>query len=601
MTKIEAILNNKIVLGILLLGIALIYIFPIIKNIHSWGIYDWDLNLGFQEATRKSIVQYRQLPLWNPYVRGGAPLLADPQCRILAPTYFLSILFGTWVGTKMEVLCYVFIGMIGMYALLRFFRFNILTCYYGAFLFALSSAFSTSIAAGMIEFMVMAWFPLIYLFYLKSRMNKCYIPLAGLFLALVYFSGGAQFFPLMILTLIIDCLFRQQRKQGFIVLLGILILTFLLSGIKLIPGLELHLRYPRYIGGSMSGYTAQSLWRSLISHNQHIYGPGNMATPSLLGQKGHFLFGQDWHWDEHGCYIGILPLFFFFWGFFTRKRELSATRWTLFMLIWLSFGIRAPIDLWAIVKHVPPFDQLRVAQRWSRIFLTFVVFFSAMGFERFVKRISFSALKKGFLKYLPICLLAYVVVDLLIVCSPVFKRGFFPPPIIREEEEFQQISGGFGSAQRTVKENKGNIKAATSVPIRVYAISSESSSYRGEYYLDEQNGVITLEYWSPNKLIFRPKAISKDLLVINQNYFAGWKAKSATKSRKVINHNGLLATYTYPEDDEIIFYYFPGTFLVGTLVSILGIALSFLIWNKHDLFTLGDICLNEDFISKSTI
>ncbi len=152
-----------------------------------------------------------------------------------------------------------------------------------------------------------------------------------------------------------------------------------------------------------------------------------------------------------------------------------------------------------------------------------------------------------------------------------------------------------------IKRNKENIKAATSVPIRAYAISSESSSYRGEYYLHEQNGVITLEYWSPNKLIFRPKAISKDLLVINQNYFAGWKAKSATKSRKVINHNGLLATYIYPEDEDIIFYYFPGTFWASTLVSISGIALSFLIWNKHDLFTLGDICLNENFISKSTI
>ena len=585
--KIESILNKKIVLGVLFFGVALLYILPIIKNIHSCGVYDWDLKLAFQEATRKSIVQYHQLPLWNPYVRGGAPLLADPQCRILAPTYFLSILFGTWIGTKMEVLCYVFIGMMGMYALLRFFRFSILTCYYGAFLFALSSAFSTSITAGMIEFMVMVYFPLIYLFYLKSRINKRYIPLAGLFLALVYFSGGAQFFPLMILTLVIDCLFRHKRKQGFMVLLGIFVLTFLLCGIKLIPGLELHLRYPRYIRGAGSGYTLQSLLQSLISRCQHIYESIHAGDLSLLGQKGHFLFGQDWWWDEHGCYIGVLPLFFLFWGLLTHRRELFATRLVLFVLIWLSFGIRAPFDLWAIVKRIPIFDQLRVAQRWSRIFLTFVVLFSAMGFERFVKRISFSALKKGFLKYLPICLLAYVAIDLLIVCSPVFKKAFPPmSPLVIRESEFQQISGGFGSAQRTVKENKGNIKAPTSVPVQAYVVSSESPSYRGEYYLGEQNGEVGLGYWSPSKLIFKVRAASKDLLVINQNYFTGWKAKAGAKNRRIITHNGLLAAYIYPEDSDITFYYFPTSFLLGTLVSILGITLSFLIWNKHNLFTL---------------
>ncbi len=47
--------------------IALVFTLPIFRNFDYWGVQDWDQHFFYQVVARRSILQYRQFPLWNPY------------------------------------------------------------------------------------------------------------------------------------------------------------------------------------------------------------------------------------------------------------------------------------------------------------------------------------------------------------------------------------------------------------------------------------------------------------------------------------------------------------------------------------------------------
>jgi len=86
----------------------------------AWGsTRDWGYFTFLEEVTRKTILEFRQFPLWNPYYFGGAEQLANPQSTLLSPTTLLTLGFGTALGLKFGVVAFVLLGLTGMYRLTR--------------------------------------------------------------------------------------------------------------------------------------------------------------------------------------------------------------------------------------------------------------------------------------------------------------------------------------------------------------------------------------------------------------------------------------------------------------------------------------------------
>ena len=52
---------------------------------------DGQVLLAYEEAARKSVVEFGQLPLWNPYYCGGMYGLGSPQARAASPTFLLTL------------------------------------------------------------------------------------------------------------------------------------------------------------------------------------------------------------------------------------------------------------------------------------------------------------------------------------------------------------------------------------------------------------------------------------------------------------------------------------------------------------------------------
>ena len=99
---------------LLLCAVALVFAAPVLSHLHNWGILDWDQHFFHHAVPRATILDHGEFPLWNPYNWSGVPLLANPESRVLAPTYSLTLLFGEVVGLKLEIVLSLVAGMLGV-------------------------------------------------------------------------------------------------------------------------------------------------------------------------------------------------------------------------------------------------------------------------------------------------------------------------------------------------------------------------------------------------------------------------------------------------------------------------------------------------------
>ena len=79
MTAAKFNLENKFIALFIFIVIGFFFLMPLFVNLNNWGSFDWDQHFFYNEAARKTILKYKQVPLWNPYYCGGNVLLAHPE------------------------------------------------------------------------------------------------------------------------------------------------------------------------------------------------------------------------------------------------------------------------------------------------------------------------------------------------------------------------------------------------------------------------------------------------------------------------------------------------------------------------------------------
>lgn len=84
----------------------------------TWG-GDFDYYSQMYEAFRITVLKYHQLPLWNPWLAGGVPLLSNPQFGLISIQSVLVLPFGAMYGLKLAYVVYALIGFWGMYTVGR--------------------------------------------------------------------------------------------------------------------------------------------------------------------------------------------------------------------------------------------------------------------------------------------------------------------------------------------------------------------------------------------------------------------------------------------------------------------------------------------------
>ena len=577
---------------ILFVIISSIFLFPIFNEIQNWGIGDWDHNVEYVAIAKKTILSYKQFPLWNPYISGGVPYLAHPLWgTFLSLNLIIILFFSEVIGIKISILVHLLVGMFGMYLLSGYYKLKNPTSLLPPFIFMLSGFYVSHLTTGHIWVLIIAFIPYVFLFYLKSYDDKKNIIFASIFLALMLLAGTHIFLFTSLFLLIYSIFKAVERKKmsSITILLTIFIVAVLISSIKLAPNIDFLSKHPRYTNDDYSGYSLNTLYHGLLDRDQRYFTERDLGPfyDETYGEKGDnpFITGISHAWDENGAYIGLISLVLFLIGIPLLWKKHWPLILTSLTFLWLSFGNRAPISLWNFFQLFPVWNMVSSASRSIIIFIFCLAIIDGLTLQKLCQLFQKKIKYKQKIKFVIFLIVFFVVFDLILVNGQVLKDAFIIPPLnIAPNEEFYQSIKHYKYSNLTLMydypnflRNEGKIIAYFEIPTKYYAVPRESEGYKGEVYLQNVKEKASYAYWSPNKLMVNVNVSDVGYVVINQNYDKGWKTKN---NRKVESFNGLISTKVYPEDKQITFYYLPWSFVVGAIISLTSVIVIFTWWWK---------------------
>lgn len=107
----------------------------------------------------RDIVLHGEFPYWNRFFSGGQPIAANPEHEVFYPFTWLILLPSYNLGYSLHVLIHIYIGLLGMYALLRSMELRPEAAWFGAMAFGLGGLYLSYVNLLPILFCA-AWLPL---------------------------------------------------------------------------------------------------------------------------------------------------------------------------------------------------------------------------------------------------------------------------------------------------------------------------------------------------------------------------------------------------------------------------------------------------------
>ena len=362
--------RRSIVIGAFYLALSAAFAALPFASPNSTGWMDWDFNLFLHGAVLKSLIEYGQLPLWNPWGCGGNVLLANPQAALLSPTYLFAAVMSLPLAMKLNIVVHYWLALVGMHVLLtRVIGLRFLPgVVFLASAFALSGSMAMHLAYGHATFLPAFYLPLLLYFFclaLESGAVKHGV-IGGAILALMVYSGGMHIVPMAamvvgVLGLLSSITRRDWRPLAMASLVGIAGALF--ASPKIVP-MIVFLMSPQFVDARIVPHpdlmTVEMLMRSLIDPYQH---------------RGLRFEGQIYSWIEYGNYVG-LPFVLataasVSWIVGNRRimnrwfgLALAVTTLAMLALTAGEFSAWAPAS---IVQHVPLFSKFRVPSRYTLV------------------------------------------------------------------------------------------------------------------------------------------------------------------------------------------------------------------------------------------
>ena len=544
---------------VVLLTLVVLFMRGFVAGLPYFGRGDWDQHFWFVETIRRTVVDYRALPLWNPYSDGGIPLVGYPQSYALDPLTPLSWIFGTLAGAKIIVLVASAFGSVGMFLFARQLGLRWEAAMAAAVLFQFNGATVQHLAEGHFAHHVNNWVPWSLLFFFRSRYRWDWnLLVSALLMAAVLITGEVYTLVFAAFGLGLWCVleaFRIRSWQPARGMIGWLLVTGLVSAPRSLPVVEYGLLCARHHDPS-GGFSLPIL------------------AAALFGRQPAYFFPPDQvHlWHEYGSYVGLFGAALAVIGAAATARRSWPALVTLIVVLWLSLGKFAFLNLWELVSTLPLLSSLRAPSRWNYAVLFFIVWFAAVGVDRIGRRLP----RLAFM--IPLVLF----VDLTIVCSPLYSRAFkvaVTPPVdatgyrLRRNVEGTH-PGRYSGLFEQVMGDVGVVESYNPVAPRRYAVPEEAPEYAGLVHLEGGDGKVELLGWTPREVRAHVATQRSAVLVYDQNYFPGWYAYVGEKRQRAFPLRGLVTTAVDPGEHVVILRYEPPLFWAGLAMAAAIIAIS---------------------------
>jgi hypothetical protein len=373
---------------------ALYFCWPLFEQPQGLGANDWDQHLFYYGVVLKNIVEYGQMPYWNPWYCGGNVLWQNPQVALLSPVYPLTALMSLQLAMKVNIVLHYFIGFAGMHLLLRRvigLRF-LPAVIYLATLVTAAGAPAIHLRVGHSVFLPGFYLPLqLYFFFTAFKTGEWkYVLLASITMALMVFNGGTHILPMSVAALgsFAVCAAvgrRDWRPLAFFAVFGIAAVAY--SAPKLLP-------VAQFVAGEQFWDTRNPIEKpDLVTLEilKQTYLVPTQHVASRLAMQRH-------GWHEYGNYIGLGSAVALaagmVWVLFRRSPSghwfgisLALTTIVLFLLSLGEFSSYAPAVL---SQRLPLFENFRIPSRFTIPFLQFAALTLAWAFCSIVGRHGFA-------------------------------------------------------------------------------------------------------------------------------------------------------------------------------------------------------------------
>ncbi len=309
------------------------------------------------------------LPLFDPDIWSGAPLLADWNAGAAYPlTWLFAILPGVAAWTVNMIATWAVAG-VGMFAFLRALRLASLASFLGALSFAFAGAMSAQVGhLGLVA--GMSWVPLELLAILRLSQQQSaasrlsWIAILAAAFGLTILAGEPRAVDNAgVVVLLYACwriarLGRRCAPAAASVTAGV-ILGVCVGAVQLLPGLAAIATSERS-ASSMALFNAGSLapkWLLLL------------LVPDLLGGSGSFgqpSFFASYNLAEVTSYVGILPLvaaLVLLSRLRLRSRAPEWLIWHVVAIVGAVFALGGQTPLGRLLVHVPLFGDQRLQSR----------------------------------------------------------------------------------------------------------------------------------------------------------------------------------------------------------------------------------------------
>jgi hypothetical protein len=547
---------------------------------------DYFQYLSRHESVRKTVLEYRSFPFRAYWFGGGYPTLGDPEDPTLSPTVLLTLVFGPAFGLKLVVLSAILVGALGAYALgrwgLGFDRWASLVC--GA-TFGLSAFVPLRVEDGNPNEVYAAFLPLFVLLVLRAVAGS---GRAMLLLPIAFYTAsadGKQCFLMgafFVLTLCALQLFpgsagllaepgdlRARARPLERAALG-LVLTFGIGLARYLPALDVI---------ELKGGLAHL---DLATHTE-VYSPDTVqayTTGQLLAEM------TRWQGYPGLATVGVVPLGLGLLGVIRRPRR--GLPWAVAgaLFAWLLMAHHAPVDLLALLWHVPPFNAVDRPYKYFSFEVVFAcAVLAGLGLST-VHDVRRQWVRHG----VGIAALLASAGPQLVDFTRIHARTYtfaVPPALLEPAREFYNVAApGLVIDRReplpavtyvNLLRGIGTLDWYTCVPLPVWAAPRDfidaagrahaNPAYRGEVYAADGDSC-RIAGWR-----FRPGEIAVDVVatrpctvVINQNHDSDWTSEDGPVERRA----GLLAVRV-PEAGahHLRLRYRPHAFFVGLCVSVL--------------------------------
>jgi len=439
--------KNSLLILLLLLVLACIFFWkPLLspdKIIFS-NYSDITANSGLKHDISDSFKKYGEIPLWNPYVFSGSPIISNIIYSVFYPFNNFFLTFPVDSVFTFYFLLHVFLSAIAIYFFTRTLKLDKISSIISAIVFIFSGYFILQSAFGHIQHVSsFLWIPISFLFSELILTEKKFI--YGIFLsislALQFFSGLPQYFVYTILSLIFYFLFRvsitvkKEKKVEIFKLSTILsislIIFFLISSVQLFPFLEFS-KYSNRSGG-ISYYFA-TLGSLPPWHLVTFFVPEFFGTPI---DDSYISTTNFW---ELASYIGIFPLILSLLAILFKRNKYTIffTLLAIFSLLF-AFGKYTPLFS-TFYNFVPGFDMFRIPARFLIFFVFSLSVLSGFGSNFLINKIKAKDKKRLFIlnKVLFLAIVFVILSTIFVVLNKGLIISIFEKLVTQNYESFSE-------------------------------------------------------------------------------------------------------------------------------------------------------------------